>query len=89
MKKLRQSLNINCSSCPVASLCIAKGLDQEALQWLNKEILNYQVFEVGEHLFRKEDNIDYVFAIRCGAVKTYQMSKKGEEFMGTSKNEIF
>ena len=81
MKKLRQTLNIHCSSCPVNTLCVTKGLDKTNMDWLSERIPHYKILEKGEHLFQKATPVEYVFALRSGTVKTYQMNQEGEEFV--------
>lgn len=81
MKKSRAALNINCATCPVKASCVAKDLNLETLQWLNSAVEHYQIFEPGEHIFRCNDPITYIFALRVGSGKEYAIDHQGEEYI--------
>lgn len=81
MRKPREALNIRCHCCPVSDRCLAKDQDEPALAWLDSHIEHYQVFEPGEHLFRKGGPVEYVFAVRVGTGKLYQIDHSGSELI--------
>lgn len=63
--------------CGVYQLCLPLGLEQADMSLLERIVKRRQTCKRGEVLFRPGDDLDYVYAIRGGAVKTYVCTEDG------------
>ncbi len=79
MLKNRISVPVNCSHCPVASLCIAHGLSAEEKEKINAIITRLHVINSGENLYFQDQKMQYIFAIYSGCCKEYFVTEDGEE----------
>lgn len=70
----RSELNVSCSTCPVAKLCLPKHLQQTDIQHLDQLISHIQLVNPGEHIYYTNDEMKYLFAVRSGAFKDYKVN---------------
>ncbi|WP_121441851.1 fumarate/nitrate reduction transcriptional regulator Fnr [Alkalispirillum mobile] len=68
-----------CSDCSLFSLCLPKGLDDEHVRRLDEILQRQRPLRRGDVLFREGDGFRAVYAVRAGALKTYTISRDGEE----------
>jgi CRP/FNR family transcriptional regulator, anaerobic regulatory protein len=81
MYKLRDSININCSTCPNKHLCLPKNLPEQDINILNSVITKYQFVEKGSHIYRVNEQQDYLYAIYSGTCKDYTITEDGDEYI--------
>lgn len=79
MLKNRMSTPVNCSQCPVASLCIAHDLNPEEKEKINGIITRLNVINSGEHLYLQNQKMQYIFAVYSGCCKEYFITEDGDE----------
>jgi CRP/FNR family transcriptional regulator, anaerobic regulatory protein len=68
-----------CSSCSMRQLCMPRGLANETLPRLETIICIARPVMRGEALYRGGDPLNYLYAIRSGAVKTVMTQHDGCE----------
>lgn len=69
----------HCNTCSLNSLCLPIALENDDLDALDRIIKRSRPIQKGELLFKQGDNVNSVYAIRTGAVKTYTVAPSGEE----------
>jgi len=67
-----------CSGCSMRGLCVPSGLDDSAMQRLDRIMTRRRVAR-GEVLFRMGESFTNLYAIRLGHFKTHQVSSEGLE----------
>ena len=72
-------LRSHCNRCTMRELCLAVGLDREALQELDAIVTNRLRLKKGDKLFRAGDPFAALFAIRLGSCKTTVLTEDGRE----------
>jgi CRP/FNR family transcriptional regulator, anaerobic regulatory protein len=77
--KLRTSHQAHCRDCSLASLCLPLSLNMEDMDALDDIVKRGRPLKKGEFLFRQGDTFASVFAVRSGALKTFNLSDGGEE----------
>ena len=73
------SAKLGCSTCRLRELCLPLGLDKNALAKLDVVINRRQQVKAGQHIFRAGHAFHFLYAIRNGVFKTYNISKGGGE----------
>ncbi|WP_421621886.1 fumarate/nitrate reduction transcriptional regulator Fnr [Alkalilimnicola ehrlichii] len=68
-----------CSDCSLFNLCLPKGLDNEHVQRLDVILQRQRPLARGDVLYREGDEFRTVYAVRAGSLKTYTISREGEE----------
>jgi CRP/FNR family transcriptional regulator, anaerobic regulatory protein len=71
--------SLNCSSCVLRDLCLAKGLANIALASFDGIVVHPRPIQKGKHLYRQEEPHRSVYIVSSGAIKTYRLSKDGNE----------
>ena len=73
--------NNKCKHCRIASRCLPGDLDKRIIK--QSESLNFKarLLEPGEHLYRQGEQLDRLFAIRTGILKSYTNHESGKEFI--------
>jgi CRP/FNR family transcriptional regulator, anaerobic regulatory protein len=69
----------HCSSCGMHELCLAKGLDEVDMHQLDLIIGRRRKILKGELLFRVNDPLSKLYAVRLGHFKTHKVTPSGEE----------
>ncbi len=72
-------LQVSCSSCSLASLCLPYGLDNTELQKLENIIHHKPVLEKNEVQYHAGDKQQAIYAVRSGAFKTIMTTSDGAE----------
>jgi CRP/FNR family transcriptional regulator len=72
-------LKVSCQNCTLADLCLPHGMGTEELKKLDAIVVRQQPFQPGQHLFRPGDKSHALFAVRSGALKSYCITRDGEE----------
>ncbi len=68
-----------CSSCSLRELCLPIGLDAGELDRLDRMVTRRKHMQRGEHVFRVGAPFQFLFAIRTGFFKTYELQDDGQE----------
>ncbi|HTN32420.1 MAG TPA: fumarate/nitrate reduction transcriptional regulator Fnr [Marinobacter sp.] len=72
-------LKASCQQCSLSNLCLPLALDENDLGSLEDIVQQGRIFNRGESIFGQNAPFRSCFAIRSGAVKTFIISKCGEE----------
>ena len=80
----RQMVNPNglkqaCSSCSLRELCLPIGLDGEGIDKLDHLVSRRRHLRRGDHAFRVGNQFQFLYAIRTGFFKTYELQEDGQE----------
>jgi CRP/FNR family transcriptional regulator, anaerobic regulatory protein len=70
---------ISCQQCSISQLCLPVSLAEAEVEHLDSIIKRNRPLQRGEHLFRAGQNLQALYAIRTGSLKTYTISPEGEE----------
>ena len=70
---------ISCLDCRLGKICLPVALKDDDIVQLDEIVKRGRMLEKGEHLYRANDQFHSVFAVRSGYVKTYRLTKDGEE----------
>lgn len=68
-----------CSTCVFSAVCVAQGLDKDALRELHMLVEHVGPVPPGAHLFRTGDRFEAIAAVRAGTVKTCRVDREGRE----------
>ena len=68
-----------CSTCRLRDLCLPFGLDQEGLGKLDTIINQRQRVRAGQHIYRASQPFHFLYAIRSGFFKSYDIGLDGQE----------
>ncbi len=72
-------LKTSCKNCSLSDLCLPHGLEPDDLKKLDSVVKQKTPIQAGSHLFREDHQGKAIFAIRSGALKSYQVAKDGTE----------
>lgn len=70
-----------CQDCPTRRLCLAAGLEDDALEELSACVRPSQPMRKGELLFRSGDPGGDCFVVRSGSYKTFTLTASGDEYV--------
>lgn len=79
--KTRTSAHISCSTCPVKTYCLPKGLNENEIHSLNATMDYVKIFQPGQHLYLANNKINEFYAIYHGICKDYYIDKAGNEYV--------
>lgn len=68
-----------CSSCSLRELCLPIGLEAPDMDRLDRLVTRRKHVTRGEHVFRVGAPFQFLFAIRTGFFKTYELQEDGQE----------
>ncbi len=68
-----------CSSCSLRELCLPIGLESTDMDRLDRLVTRRKHMQRGEHVFRVGAPFQFLFAIRTGFFKTYELQEDGQE----------
>lgn len=77
--KLRTHTQAHCKDCSLAPLCLPLSLNLDDMDALDQIVKRGRPLKKGEFLFRQGDTFGSVYAVRSGALKTFNISDGGEE----------
>ncbi len=77
-------MNVNglkqaCSNCSLRELCLPIGLEASDMDRLDRLVTRRKHMQRGEHVFRVGAPFQFLFAIRTGFFKTYELQEDGQE----------
>ncbi|KTB55119.1 fumarate/nitrate reduction transcriptional regulator Fnr [Pseudomonas syringae] len=75
----RAQTQAHCKDCSLAPLCLPLSLNLEDMDSLDQIVKRGRPLKKGEFLFRQGDTFESVYAVRSGALKTFNISDGGEE----------
>ena len=70
---------VSCNDCNLSPICLPLAVEPDELNQLDTIIHRGRPLKRGEHLFRASEPFTSVFAVRSGAMKTYENSMDGDE----------
>ena len=73
------SIKVACESCSIHELCLPLGISHDDMDQLESIIKRRRPLARGEFLFQQGDNMETLFAVRAGSVKTYTLTDDGHE----------
>ncbi|WP_330927347.1 fumarate/nitrate reduction transcriptional regulator Fnr [Candidatus Sororendozoicomonas aggregata] len=76
---IHQPSHVACRDCSLSSLCLPMALNLKDIHQLDRIIRRGRPLKKGAHLFIEGDSFTSLFAVRSGAIKTYNSTNKGEE----------
>ena len=68
-----------CSNCSLRELCLPIGLESSDMGRLDLLVTRRKHIQRGEHVFRVGAPFQFLFAIRTGFFKTYELQEDGQE----------
>lgn len=68
-----------CQNCSLSPLCLPVSLSFSEMERLDAIIERGQAIAPGRHLYRQGDAMHSIFAIRSGSVKTFTLTRNGDE----------
>src|SRR6516162_6614853 len=68
-----------CSGCTLRDLCLAEGLDADALSEVDHVIAGRTRLRKGDTLFRAGERFVSLYAIRSGSCKTVSLTDDGQD----------
>jgi len=77
--KLRAQTETHCKDCSLAPLCLPLSLNMEDMDALDDIVKRGRPLKKGDFLFRQGDQFNSVYAVRSGALKTFNLSDGGQE----------
>ncbi len=81
MIKPRDSINVHCGNCFHSQLCVARNLLPDELEKINKMIVKMHYFDKGMHIFRRNDDMQNLYAVYSGACKDYWIDADGTNIL--------
>ncbi len=73
-----QTIKARCTNCSMHQLCLPMGLNDADMARLD-QITRRRPIGRGENLYRVNDPFTYLYAIRLGHFKSYQINQSGEQ----------
>jgi CRP/FNR family transcriptional regulator len=70
---------VACAGYTLRDLCLAEGLDPEALSQIDQLVAGRNRLRKGETLFRAGERFTSLFAIRTGSCKTMSLAEDGQD----------
>ncbi|WP_020210308.1 fumarate/nitrate reduction transcriptional regulator Fnr [Gilvimarinus chinensis] len=68
----------HCSNCRLSGICLPLSLEFSDIDRLDAIVQKGKPLQKGEILYRSGDDFTAIYAIRSGAIKTWQTSREGE-----------
>lgn len=75
----QQETRVKCENCALFRICLPKNVSGTDLKKLDSIIERHQPVARGKQLFKSGDRFRSIYAVRSGAVKTYQIDANGNE----------
>ncbi|KJK05885.1 MULTISPECIES: fumarate/nitrate reduction transcriptional regulator Fnr [Pseudomonas] len=77
--KLHADSQMHCKTCSLALLCLPGSVSYEEIDLLDDIVKHGRQVKKDEFLFRQGDSFNAIYVIRSGALKSFSVSKDGEE----------
>ena len=78
MSQRNVTSHIHCQNCGINQLCIPYTLDESSLSRLDSIIERKKPYQRGDLLYRDQEPLHSLFAVRSGSVKSYIVNDSGE-----------
>lgn len=75
----RHSCTIHCQNCSISQLCLPFTLNEHELTQLDNIIERKKPVQKSQIIFKSGDELQSIYAIRSGTIKSYTISENGEE----------
>jgi CRP/FNR family transcriptional regulator len=72
-------LQRTCQQCSLQMLCLPGGLSDGEMERLDNIIQKRRPLQRGEHLYHVGDDLEAIYAVRSGSIKSYTITPDGEE----------
>ncbi|MBX9705487.1 MAG: helix-turn-helix domain-containing protein [Gammaproteobacteria bacterium] len=70
---------IPCLHCAKFGICYTSGLNKEEIALVEQEVKHLKTLKKGEYLIRHGAPFVNIYAVHCGALKTFTVDNKGKE----------
>ncbi|WP_085639716.1 MULTISPECIES: fumarate/nitrate reduction transcriptional regulator Fnr [unclassified Pseudomonas] len=71
--------HVKCLACSLSRLCLPASLSAEEVDRLERIVRRNRPLKRGQYLFKADEPMEHVFALRSGAVKSYLLDAEGNE----------
>lgn len=71
--------HVKCLACSLSRLCLPASLDVDEVDKLERIVRRSRPLKKGEYLFKADEPMEQVFALRSGAIKNYLLDADGNE----------
>ncbi|MDG6882433.1 Fumarate and nitrate reduction regulatory protein [Phocoenobacter uteri] len=78
-KMVGKCSSIHCQNCSISQLCLPFTLNDHELNQLDNIIERKKPVQKSQIIFKSGDELQSLFAIRSGTIKSYTISENGEE----------
>lgn len=75
----RHTCTIHCQNCSISQLCLPFSLNDQELTQLDNIIERKKPVQKSQVIFKSGDELQTIYAIRSGTLKSYTLSENGEE----------
>lgn len=72
-------LQVSCQACSLSRLCLPASLSNSEVEELDHIVRRNRPLHKGDYLFRADEPMQQVYAVRSGAIKTYLLDCSGNE----------
>ncbi len=70
---------VKCLACSLSRLCLPASLSADEVDKLEHIVRRNRPLKKGEYLFKADEPMDHVFALRSGAIKNFLLDAEGNE----------
>jgi CRP/FNR family transcriptional regulator len=70
---------VSCNDCSLSSVCLPLAVAPDQVDELDRILKRGRSLKRGEHLYNAQDPFRSVYAVRSGAIKTYNLTEEGEQ----------
>lgn len=71
--------HVKCLACSLSRLCLPASLSAEEVDKLERIVRRNRPLKKGEYLFKADEPMDHVFALRSGAITNFLLDAEGNE----------
>ncbi|MCE1117776.1 MULTISPECIES: fumarate/nitrate reduction transcriptional regulator Fnr [Pseudomonas] len=71
--------HVKCLACSLSRLCLPASLSADEVEQLERIVRRNRPLKRGEYLFKANQPMEHVFALRSGAVKSFLLDADGNE----------
>ncbi|WP_194789982.1 cyclic nucleotide-binding domain-containing protein [Pseudomonas sp. UFMG81] len=71
--------HVKCLACTLSRLCLPASLSADEVDQLERIVRRNRPLKKGEYLFKADEPMEHVFALRSGAIKQYLLDAEGNE----------
>ncbi|MDH2923885.1 CRP/FNR family transcriptional regulator [Nicoletella semolina] len=75
----RTVCTIHCQNCSISQLCLPFTLNEHELMQLDNIIERKKPVQKSQIIFKSGDELNAIYAVRSGTIKSYTLSESGEE----------